>query len=398
GPRIGNSAILQAIGQLLHQRALLSRQVRRREDFQLVEQVAGRLPAARRQSAPAQSHHASRLAAGRNLERHASVNGGRGDFGAERRFVVPHRQTHPQITARNREHGVKFDSNREKQIAILIGTRRAPALPLQAQLRSIGDSRGDCDFERAPRRHHTVAAAGRTCLGGANHARLALLFFARNHPAAAAGRAFVLGDEIEPPLRALDRIDERYFDLGAKVWRARGFGIELEAGKPARRAAAAASATASRAPAAAEKLREEIAEVAAAEVRAPAASRAGRGLLPSVAAHHLFLRHAMLPVGAKLVVLLALVGVTDDLVGLIQFLEFSLGFLVVGIDVGMELAGELAIGALDLRVARLAINSENFVVVAKVHQGYSVQDLPVLSCYSQSISQSDIGPLLRYSL
>src|SRR5208282_1227258 len=122
GPRIGNSAILQAIGQLLHQRALLSRQVRRREDFQLVEQVAGRLPAARRQSAPAQSHHASRLAAGRNLERHASVNGGRGDFGAERRFVVPHRQTHPQITARNREHGVKFDSNREKQIAILIGT------------------------------------------------------------------------------------------------------------------------------------------------------------------------------------------------------------------------------------------------------------------------------------
>ena len=77
----------------------------------------------------------------------------------------------------------------------------------------------------------------------------------------------------------------------------------------------------------------------------------------------------MLPVGAELVVLLALVGVADDLVGLVYLLELGLGVLVVGIDVGMEFAGELAVGAFDLRIARLAVNAKRFVVVVKFQSG-----------------------------
>src|ERR1019366_1636844 len=97
---------------------------------------------------------------------------------------------------------------------------------------------------------------------------LALLFLARDHSAAPAGGAFVLGDKVEPPLRALDRIDERDSDFGAKIGGARRRGAraaagEIEAEKSACRPAAAAPAGAASEAAwsaAAEELRKEIAE------------------------------------------------------------------------------------------------------------------------------------------
>src|SRR5208282_5864484 len=144
---------------------------------------------------------------------------------------------------------------------------------------------------------------------------------------------------------------------------------------------------------AAEELRKEIAEIAAAEARACA--RAGRRLLPRVAAHHLFLRHAVLPISAEFVVLLALVGVADDLVGLVQLLELDLGVLVVGIDVGMEFAGELAVGTLDFRRAGLSIDAESFVVVAKFHPEYSVGNIRDLSYYTHlARSISKLRPVI----
>src|SRR6185436_13138229 len=48
------------------------------------------------------------------------------------------------------------------------------------------------------------------------------------------------------------------------------------------------------------------------------------------------------PVRAELVVLLALVGVAEDLVGLVDLLELRLGGLVARIDVRVMLAGQLA--------------------------------------------------------
>src|SRR5208283_4276559 len=98
------------------------------------------------------------------------------------------------------------------------------------------------------------------------------------------------------------------------------------------------------------------------------------------------LRHAMLPVGAELVVFFALLGVADYLVDIVQFLELGLGLFVVGIDVGMEFARELAIRTLDLSLARLALNSEDFVVIAKFHPVYSVRIFQILSYYSNRLA------------
>src|SRR5580704_6886131 len=94
----------------------------------------------------------------------------------------------------------------------------------------------------------------------------------------------------------------------------------------------------------------------------------------------------MLPVGPQLVVLFALLGGGGNMIKIIQFLELGLGLFVVGIDVGMEFAGELAIGTLDLCLARLALDSENFVVIAKFHPVYSVQIFQILSYYSNRLA------------
>src|SRR5208282_421392 len=207
---------------------------------------------------------------------------------------------------------------------------------------------------------------------------------------------FVLGDEVEPALCTLDRIDQLNSDFGAQIGRARRLGAEIEARKSARRAGAAAwagAASETACSAAAEELRKEIAEIAAAEVCARA--RAGCRLLARIAAHHLFLRDAVLPIGAELVVLLALVGVADDLVGLVQLLEFGLGILVVGIYVGMEFAGELAVGAFDFRPAGFPIDPESFVVVAKFHPEYSVASIRNLSYYTHLLcSISKLRPAI----
>ncbi len=94
---------------------------------------------------------------------------------------------------------MRLDSDGQEEIAIQIGTRRAPALPLQSQcVPSVTPAgmvtssvRRACTTPLPPQGVHSS--------GRANHARLALLLLARDHPGAAAGGAFVLGDEIEPP-------------------------------------------------------------------------------------------------------------------------------------------------------------------------------------------------------
>ena len=56
-----------------------------------------------------------------------------------------------------------------------------------------------------------------------------------------------------------------------------------------------------------------------------------------------------------------LLGVRQDLVGRADLLE---PLALVGVDVGMEFAGQLAVGALDIRIACVPAHSEQPVVVA----------------------------------
>ncbi len=69
------------------------------------------------------------------------------------------------------------------------------------------------------------------------------------------------------------------------------------------------------------------------------------------------------PVRSKRVVLLALRGIGQDLVGLVDLLEALLGRLVARLGIGMMLPGELAEGLLDLGLGRGLRHAEDRVVV-----------------------------------
>jgi hypothetical protein len=77
--------------------------------------------------------------------------------------------------------------------------------------------------------------------------------------------------------------------------------------------------------------------------------------------------HAGLRVDAGVAVLVvggALLRVGEDLVGFLGLLELLFGLGIVRIAVRMVLHGQLAVGLLDLVVRGVAVDAEDFVVVA----------------------------------
>ena len=70
---------------------------------------------------------------------------------------------------------------------------------------------------------------------------------------------------------------------------------------------------------------------------------------------------------AVAVIDLAALGVGQDLVGLGGLLELLLGVGIVVVDVGMQLARELAKGLLDLGLVGVAADAEHLVAVALGH-------------------------------
>ena len=72
---------------------------------------------------------------------------------------------------------------------------------------------------------------------------------------------------------------------------------------------------------------------------------------------------------AELVVLGLLLGVREDLEGLVDLLELLLGLLVPGVQVGVVLPGELPEGLLDILVRGIPGNPQDLVVVPLCHAG-----------------------------
>src|SRR5258707_12943951 len=70
---------------------------------------------------------------------------------------------------------------------------------------------------------------------------------------------------------------------------------------------------------------------------------------------------------AEAVVGRALVGMLEDLVGLIDLLEADFAALVAGIAIGAPLPGELAEGGFQFAVARRALDLETLVETALGH-------------------------------
>src|SRR5205085_6455033 len=101
------------------------------------------------------------------------------------------------------------------------------------------------------------------------------------------------------------------------------------------------------APAAAEEPAEQVAEIADVEVEARAAEPAGP-------------RH---PIRAEGVVLLPLLRVGEEVVGVLHLLEPLLGGVVARVPVRVVLAGELAVGLLDLVRGRRLRDAEGLIRV-----------------------------------
>src|SRR5581483_4547654 len=145
----------------------------------------------------------------------------------------------------------------------------------------------------------------------------------------------------------VDGVEEVEVQLGLEV------GAPLRAGRTA-----AAPATT---PPAAEEPAEEVAETAdvlevdrlALEATGEAAVPAAEPARADAAGDHL----------ANLVVLLALLGIAEHLVGGRDLLETLLGDRVALVGIGVVLLRELAVGALHLLVARTRRDAEDGVVV-----------------------------------
>jgi hypothetical protein len=100
----------------------------------------------------------------------------------------------------------------------------------------------------------------------------------------------------------------------------------------------------------------QVHTVAAGKSARTGTGKAGAAARPAGLAIHL-------PLVAEAVVLFALFFVAEHLVGFGNVLELFLGRLVVGVDVGVELAREFAVGALDFLVAGRLFHAEYLVVV-----------------------------------
>ena len=72
---------------------------------------------------------------------------------------------------------------------------------------------------------------------------------------------------------------------------------------------------------------------------------------------------ALLPVRSELVIELPFLGVLQDFIGFVDFLEFFLSRLVAGIEVGMVFSGKLLVGFGYGCVIRATVNAKQFVLI-----------------------------------
>ncbi len=196
--------------------------------------------------------------------------------------------------------------------------------------------------------------------------------------------------------RAVIGLIERYLDLVFDVLATLRAGLAAEQGLGSAIVKLARPLTGAAAENAAEKVRErpttakQILGRAIADVVRPAS--AGRPARPVKVIGAAALLLVAIPVGAQVVVFLALFRVGQDLVGLVDLFEAFLGLLVVRVDVGVVFARQASIGALDLLVRRALVYAQDFVVISILHACLSSQpSRKLFFTYRDSNTASDVN-------
>ena len=247
----------------------------------------------------------------------------------------------------------------EHHVEIARRPAAAPVLALarEAQSRAAVDARRDAHLDLAPLLDLSPAAALRA--GVLDHA-----------PRAAAARA--------GPRQGEESLGEAHLAAPAAAGAGHRLGAAPAAAAAARRAALEARdverlfvserrllesdlevvaqvGSGRRSPGAPPRAAEQVAE---AEEVAQDVAEIGedRGIEPAGAARH--------PLVAEAVVARPLVGIREDGVGLRRLLEALLGGVVPGVAVGMVADRGAAVGGLDLRRARVALDPQHFVIIA----------------------------------
>src|SRR4051794_69797 len=336
--QVGTWGLVGRGGQRLDRLALGRAEVGRHRDLDGDEQVARALRG--RYAATLHAERATGARAGRHAELHgAAVDGGHGQIGAERSLRERDRHGEREGATADTEQLVRRDTADHVEVAGRTAVAARTAAALQADALAVGDAGGDAHLDLAwtalhPRTmagrarvldDHPVAAAARARRAEREHPLVVLDHAAagalRAHDrrgagaraAAVAGRTRRVRGQVDGGGDPLDRVGEREVQLRFEVLAA------LRPGAPARSGAAAT-----------EEASEDVAQPAAevlgrervATRPAEAAGRAGA----AAAEHAAHRAHA-----ADLVVLLALVGVADHVVGGRDLLEAVLRGVVTGV-------------------------------------------------------------------
>ena len=164
----------------------------------------------------------------------------------------------------------------------------------------------------------------------------------------------------------MERLFDGHEQIGFHVAAARRLlraGARAEATKRvcgiARLAAARASA---------EELLEEIAEAGSAEMHAAIAQAAGHSTpAANSATGGPLLEAAPFPIGAEFIVFLPLAGIAQNLVSLIDFLEFGLGGLFILGHIGMIFSRQFPEGFADFILGSRLRDSERLIVILVLH-------------------------------
>src|SRR6516225_2452587 len=289
-----------------------------------------------------------------------AVDGRHLDLAAQRRKDHGDRHSAVQIGALALEERMCADREENVEIPGRSAAHARLAFACEPYAGAILDARGDVDRERALARHPPGARAGWTGVvddlsaalaGGTGPLEREETLSVTDASLAAAGRTSLgfgagLGARARASLAGHRGGDADLRGLAEIGLLQADFHIVAQIG------AALAAAPASTASAAhAEQVIEDVGE--GGSHVAETVGRAGAGMLESGV--------------AEAVVGRALVGILEDLVGLIDLLEADFAALVAGIAIGVPLHGELAEGGFQFALARRALDLEDLVVAALGH-------------------------------